>query len=108
MIEMVNKQNDLIDIDEDEVIDMIIDNSKEINSCCMTDVIIELNDIIACLQNNPDSLLKNLIKKRDDICEINDLCEACGKEKIFIVNSMAEEYQSQLVGVMRCSDNCEA
>jgi len=107
MIEIVNRA-DLIDVDEDEVLEIIIGNSKEVNSCCMTDVVTEINDIIDCLQNDPDSFIKNLIKKRDDICDINELCPICGTMLEFVLNDSLPKYQSQPVGVMRCPNDCEA
>jgi len=107
MLEMELKKN-LIDTDEDEVLEIIIGNSKEVNSCFMKDVVIEINDIIDCLHNDVDSFIKSLIKKRDDICDVNELCEICGETKIFIPNDSLPQYQSQPVGITRCPNDCEA
>ena len=107
MIEMVNKA-DLIDIDEGEVIDRIIDSFKEVNNGDLTETILDVNDILDLLHNDPESFIKNLEKQRDDLADTYDLCPLCGLEKIFAVNRGAEEYQSQPVGVMICPNDCES
>jgi len=108
MFEMELKRVGLIDISEDEVLERIIDNSKETNNGDMTYTVLDINDILECLQNDPQSFIRNLEKKRDEMCNTYDLCEICGLEKEFIVSEGAEEYQSQPIGTTRCPNDCQA
>ena len=109
MLEMTRtKNNDLIDTDEEEVLQRFIDNSKEANNGDLTDTILDINDLLELLHNDPDRFILKLELLRDDMAEIHNLCPECGLEKVFVASNECEMYQSSPVGEMVCPNDCEA
>ena len=107
MLEMELKK-DLLLPDENEVIERILENSKEANNGDLTDTVKDLNDILDLLHSDPDSFIKSLEKLRDEVAETYDLCSICGEELEFVSSDEQEMYQSSPVGTMRCPNDCEA
>ena len=108
MLEMTRTKRNILLPDENEILERLIDNSKEINNGDITETILEINEILDLLRDDPDRFILKLELMKDDLAEIHNLCNVCGEEKVFVSDMELPEYQSSPVGITRCPNNCEA
>ena len=97
---------DITEVNESEVIQGLVDNYKEVNNGDMSDTITNINEILALLNDNPNSLKRALESERDYICESNNLCK-CGAELQFKADYDLLEYQCSPVGQQICPNGCD-